>query len=248
MGETNNNVQNRQPKTSRLAIVCVLVSLVLFAGSLCFILLSRIWNNFVPFLVVFPFWGVFLSPINFVLGIYVLIKIKKSKGLLKGYVLSTLGILMSVLTSVCGMMTFHYMAVLGPLEAKRIVSAFEMTNISKALQVYSNDYDSHYPTADKWCDLLVEHTDIEETWFNGAKNKWWRDNFQYAINPNCEPNSPSGTVLLFEAKGGWNKFGGPEILSIENHYGKGCNVLFNDGHVEFIKPKKIGQLKWEDKK
>jgi prepilin-type processing-associated H-X9-DG protein len=42
----------------------------------------------------------------------------------------------------------------------------------------------------------------------------------------------------------WNKAGGPEILTIENHEGKGCNVLYADGHVEFIKPDKISQLKW----
>ncbi|MHC4462891.1 MAG: DUF4190 domain-containing protein [Planctomycetota bacterium] len=45
----------------------------------------------------------------------------------------------------------------------------------------------------------------------------------------------------------WNQFGGPEILTTENHEGKGCNVLFNDGRVEFIKPEQIGELKWEVK-
>jgi prepilin-type processing-associated H-X9-DG protein len=67
----------------------------------------------------------------------------------------------------------------------------------------------------------------------------------YAINPNCEPNSPNNIVLLFETKGGWNQFGGPEILTTDWHRKKGCNVLFNDGHVEFVKPNKIGKLKWK---
>jgi len=52
-------------------------------------------------------------------------------------------------------------------------------------------------------------------------------------------------VLLFETKGGWNQFGGPEILTTENHKGKGCNILFNDGSVEFVKPERLGELKWE---
>lgn len=43
----------------------------------------------------------------------------------------------------------------------------------------------------------------------------------------------------------WNQVGGPEILTTENHNGKGCNVLFNDGRVEFIKTKHLDKLKWE---
>jgi prepilin-type processing-associated H-X9-DG protein len=50
--------------------------------------------------------------------------------------------------------------------------------------------------------------------------------------------------LLFETKGG-NQFGGPELLSFGNHKGKGCNILFNDGHVEFVKKEQLGQLKWK---
>ena len=67
----------------------------------------------------------------------------------------------------------------------------------------------------------------------------------YAMNPNCEPKSPSDMVLLFETKGGWNQFGGSELLTTENHGGKGCNVLFNDGHVEFVRPERLGELKWK---
>lgn len=42
----------------------------------------------------------------------------------------------------------------------------------------------------------------------------------------------------------WNQVGGPELLTTENHKGEGCNVLFNDLHVEFIKMERIGELKW----
>jgi prepilin-type processing-associated H-X9-DG protein len=65
------------------------------------------------------------------------------------------------------------------------------------------------------------------------------------MNPNCEPNSPPDTVLLFETRSGWNQYGGPELLTFDNHQGKGANVLFNDGHFEFIRPKDIGRLKWK---
>jgi prepilin-type processing-associated H-X9-DG protein len=65
------------------------------------------------------------------------------------------------------------------------------------------------------------------------------------MNPDCEPNSPADLVLLFETKGGWNQYGGPELLTLDNHKGEGANVLFNDGHVKFIKPDEVGKLKWK---
>jgi len=246
MGETNKNEQNRKPKTSKLAIACVLVPLVLFVGSFCFILVLRNGNmeNLVSFLFFFPFLGGYLSPLIFLLGIYLLIKIKSSKGLLKGYVLTILGMLMSLLAFNCAMKAVSCVRPEGKIKTCGV----EMLKIGRALQIYSNDHENHYPTADKWCDLLVEHTDIEKTVpYLAAKQEWIRDSFPYAINPNVRPNSPPDIVLLFETKGGWNKFGGPEILTFENHYRKGCHILFNDGHVEFIEPKQLGQLKWGDK-
>lgn len=51
-------------------------------------------------------------------------------------------------------------------------------------------------------------------------------------------------VLLFETKSGWNQSGGPELLTTENHEGKGCNVLFNDGRVKFVRPEQLGELIW----
>jgi len=50
---------------------------------------------------------------------------------------------------------------------------------------------------------------------------------------------------LFESKPGWNQHGGPELLNPDNHNGKGCNVLFNDAHVEFVKTEDFNDLKWE---
>jgi hypothetical protein len=42
----------------------------------------------------------------------------------------------------------------------------------------------------------------------------------------------------------WNQTGGPDMLTIENHNGEGCNVFFNDMHVEFVKAERLGELKW----
>jgi hypothetical protein len=119
--------------------------------------------------------------------------------------------------------------------------------------MYMDDNDGRYPTAEKWCDLLKDYY-IEDRLVCPAKGGTG-ERCSYALNPNCEPNSPSDVVLLFETQGGWNQHGGPELLNTENHpdykdwfWGyrvPGCNVMFNDGQVEFVPKDQFTQLKWK---
>jgi prepilin-type processing-associated H-X9-DG protein len=60
--------------------------------------------------------------------------------------------------------------------------------------------------------------------------------FQRKIGPSV--------VLLFECESGWNQNGGDELLSTKHHQGKGCNILFNDGHVKFISTDQFCKLRW----
>lgn len=131
----------------------------------------------------------------------------------------------------------------------RIVCATNLKGLGVAMHIYSQEYkDKKYPTPDNWCDLLVKYADVGKKQFmcKRAKQSGNTKRSPYAINPNCEPNSPNDVVLLFEAKGGWNQYGGPELLNFEHHKGEGCNVLFNDGSVRFIKPKGVNGLNWGD--
>jgi len=70
----------------------------------------------------------------------------------------------------------------------------------------------------------------------------------YALNPYCEMGSPRDTVLLYGADSGWNLFGGPEFMTFEHRKGRMCPVLFNDGHVEFVKPEDVSKLRWQPEK
>jgi prepilin-type processing-associated H-X9-DG protein len=116
-----------------------------------------------------------------------------------------------------------------------------------------SENDGRYPTAEKWCDLLKDYY-IKDDLVCPAKRSTG-EQCSYALNPNCEPNSPADVVLLFETNGGWNQHGGPELLNTQNHpdykdwfWGykiPGCNVMFNDGHVEFIPKKQFAELKWK---
>jgi len=122
--------------------------------------------------------------------------------------------------------------------------ANNMRILGRAMLMYANDNNSQYPTADKWCDLLIEYdTDNKEQLFKckGAG----KGRCHFAINPYCSPNSPNDIVLLFETKGGWNQYGSTELLTLNNHKGKGANVLYNNGRTIFISPREVDHLKWK---
>ena len=120
--------------------------------------------------------------------------------------------------------------------------------LSLVLSMYCNDNDEKYPTANKWCDLLIKHENVEEELFVclDAQKVGDKSRGHYAINPNCEPNSPNDVVLIFETKGGWNQFGGRELLTTDNHQGEICPILFKDFSVKYVKPEELGKLKWKD--
>ena len=244
MGETQTSVDSGKPKTSVFAVVSLLIPLVLFIGTLCFVVVLRNGrlDDSISYLALFPFLASGLSPATFVLGVVSLIRIRRNRALLRGVVISILGLLTSAVAFDAAL---RAIASIRP-EVRIRICASNMMKIGEALRLYSSVFENQYPTPDKWCDALVEHTDIDRT---GAGKKvfccpgtGWRAH--YGINPNCTPESPPDTVLIVDTQGGWNQFGGPQMLSLDNHYRQGSNILFNDGHVEFVKPKDIEKLKW----
>ena len=133
-----------------------------------------------------------------------------------------------------------------------------LIKLGKAISIYSGSNHGLYPDPDQWCDLLLKSGQIKKDDLICPEIKFrWKRQFlpfpipvnrkcYYAINPNCEPNSPPDTVLLFEIKGGWNKSGGSELLFTQNHFGGLCHVLFKNGDIEILyKPEEIASLKWK---
>jgi len=169
-----------------------------------------------------------------------------SEFIIKNIKLKTIGQAVSIVIF-CTM--FMLFMVIGLIEVKemdrRMICSGNMRELSSWMRAYVNDY-NEYPIADKWCDLLIEGGYALERSFKcrGEKKK----QCSYAINPNAEPSSPNDVVLLFETKGSWNQFGGPENLSARNHQGRGAFILFNDGHYKFTKPEQFGELNWGAKK
>jgi len=182
-----------------------------------------------------------------IFGIVGLVKISKSGGQLKGSGLAIAGIALPVvLLPVIALL----MGILMPALARvrqisfRVACGANLRQIGIMMVMYAEE-NEQYPTADKWCDLLIKHAEASNSMFRckGATE----GPCNYAMNKNIEglgKDAPSDMVLLFETSPGWNQSGGPEILTTENHNGDGCNVLFVDSHVEFIKTRDLKDLKW----
>jgi prepilin-type processing-associated H-X9-DG protein len=132
--------------------------------------------------------------------------------------------------------------------ALRMVCGTHMASLSKAITSYAENNNGIYPDPNKWCDQLLERELAEPRFllcvpdyklqylsFSYSNPKPDIGKCHYAMNVYCKPDSSPDTVLLFETTLGWNKHGGPELLTLENHDGDGCNIVFNDGHVAFEK-------------
>jgi prepilin-type processing-associated H-X9-DG protein len=121
-----------------------------------------------------------------------------------------------------------------------------LKSLGLSFKLYTDDFDGSLPSVESWCDALGKYMLPENLICPGSDAKEGQSS--YAMNEFLSGKKlaelPPDLVLLFESKPGWNKAGGPEILTMENHEGEGCNVLFADGYVEFIRPEKILELKW----
>jgi hypothetical protein len=251
MSGTDNNRQKQKLKTSKLAVASVSLGI-----------LGLLILGFKVVIVLYPYrlnvllWNIMglLGLIGLILGAVAFERIKRSKWNLKGSALAILGIVFAASISHLWLVERAHPR----SRAMRIPCGSNLMNLGKAMLIYAND-NRQYPQPNQWCDLLLKHGEVDIENFvcpsielvlrwplrSGKLLSWpspKRGRCHFAMNPNCKPNSPSDTVLLFETKEGWNQFGGPELLTTQRHDGDGCNVLYNDSHVNF--EKSIAELNW----
>jgi len=145
--------------------------------------------------------------------------------------------------------------IIEPLEIRpfrmRSGCAWNIERLYTAGPLHRRDVNS-YPQPNQWCDTVMR--DRDNTSY--VSDEEMRETFKcpaagegkchYAMNLNCEPNSPPDMVLLFETKAGWNQHGGPELFTFDNHDPHGGCVLLNDGTVKFIRTQEeLQQLRWK---
>jgi prepilin-type processing-associated H-X9-DG protein len=119
-----------------------------------------------------------------------------------------------------------------PPDTKSAVCLDNLRTVGNFALMYLEEH-ARYPQTDRWCDLLADHIEDRQFICPVALEKGDKGPCHYAINPQCKPDSPPDTVLLFETKGGWNQHGGLELVTTAYHNGR-CCVLFNDGHAEIV--------------
>jgi hypothetical protein len=185
-----------------------------------------------------------------ILGIVALVKIGHSAGRLKGTGMAIAGITVPVaaIPIIAMLAAILIPALVRTKEtAYKMVCATNLSGLGKTMLLYAGDYEDKFPTSSEWCDLLIKYQNVQPEQFRCKASLEGPCN--YAININLKKLSMSanpGTVLLFETTPGWNQAGGPEMLSTENHQDTGCNVVFIDTHVEFVRTEDLGRLRWTD--
>jgi len=256
MSETDKNKQGQKRKTCRLAILSILfgVSGLLVSYFYKEIIVSPAAARQFCIKIV-----CLMGVVGFFVSIAALLRIKKSKKMLRGLWLSIIGMVLCLSNIGIG-----YLVLSPRSTAYRMVCGTNLSLVGKTLLIYGNK-NGRYPEPKQWCDLLLNDGEIQAGTFicpvslratytvylRGIKiilrSPFTRKGrCSYAMNPNCEPNSPPDTVLLFETEYGWNQYGGKEILTKGNHYGEGSNVLFNDYHCSFVKYPE--ELNWGDER
>ncbi|MHC4463913.1 MAG: hypothetical protein ACYS30_21135 [Planctomycetota bacterium] len=303
MSEAETKAEGQKPKTSKLAILSLISGIasftVLFIIPLAGVVIKhyfRIANfNLTNPRIILP-TVLSVSICSIIVGSIGLKKVGKSNGLISGKNIARAGLFISAPVLLCAslplwvMFTFH-----GPdgRITKEVICGVNLSGLGKAMLLYANDYDDKYPTAEKWCDLLIAYVEVnpKQLVCKGSDAKIGESS--YAMNKNVVGKKvteiPEDVVVLFETNFGknpagrqgllgnrewykvlksfggrwdlkrlkkyrpstrvhklrWNKYGGPEILTTKNHKGKGCNILFNDSRVEFVKTERLGELKWK---
>ncbi|MHC4155460.1 MAG: hypothetical protein ACYST6_11140 [Planctomycetota bacterium] len=239
MAEENDDSRTTKPRISRLGIASLILAVLavltmVLASSIVYPrdLSARTLNT-----------AALLAGLSFILAVVALILILKSEPRTKGLVFTLAALLMAGLVADCWLIEQRPRSIILRLPCRTNLMA-----LGSAMLVYSAYNDDDYPAAEKWCDLLVQHTKVTPKQFvcpsivvrlpftrgktiqrPGPKT----GRCSYAMNPNCVDMSPPDTVLLFETDAGWNQFGGPELVSTKAHGGKGFNVLHRQGRVFF---------------
>ena len=174
----------------------------------------------------------------------------------------------------------------------RVLCGTNMTGLVKAILVYARlDEFGRPPTAEKWCDLLIQNDYVTYRQFVCRGSDAILGECSYAMNEHLAGKDisklPPDVVVLFETNFGrhamgrqgllkdrecykfmpngkretmvyelrnpetkvyklrWNQVCGPELLTVENHDGEGCNIVYASSRVEFVETKDLGKLKWE---
>ena len=187
-----------------------------------------------------------------ILGIMAMVKAKSpGRGVAGGSGIALAGVIVSAIFL---LMIPFFAAMFLPALAAAKQKAQEINCLNNERQLaaavlrHSNDHTNRFPAAATWCDAVESNVGSAQIFKCPTAHSTGR--CDYAFNAKLDGLDASkanpGTVMIFEADGGWNASGGPELLpgKARHHQGRNYFIAFVDGHVELVNGSRLNTLRW----
>ena len=189
------------------------------------------------------------SPLGLILGLMAMGKIKKSQGQLGGRGLALAG---TIVSGVSLLMLPFWAAMLLPALAKAkgkaqtINCVNNLKQLGLAVRIYNGDNGDKYPTANKWCDTIINEAGTPSIYVCPSATALRSG---YAFNAKLsgmeEGKVDPSTVMIFESDAGWNASGGKELMITKPRHGNRYVVGMADGSVQQISEAQLSELRWD---
>jgi hypothetical protein len=130
--------------------------------------------------------------------------------------------------------------------AQTVSAVTQMKQLGLAARMYSNDHKDKFPSAQSWCDDIKDYVGNASVY--KAPNDSGPGRCSFAFNEKLsgldEGKIDPQTVLFFEADGGWNRSGGPELMLEKPRSGGSYVIGFADGSVQQMPVARTRSLRW----
>ena len=229
-----------EPKTSRLAITSLVLSII---GALTCV------------------GGILFGPVSLVLGIISLVQIGRRPAALRGQGLAIAGMIIGGITTLLAPILAAVMipVFMASRESAKQTNCFNnVKQLGMAMNMYLDDNDDRFPPPESWNNALRLYRTsegqvtvrIQSPAGQGKSSQLARskrsifvcpsvggDEPTYAMNGMLKGKSfadvelPAEVVSIFESKPGKNLSGGPELLPSPPRHGKRHTLAYVDGHV-----------------
>jgi len=243
---------------SRSAVISMSLGLLGFLlGTLAGMFHRRLWTNY-TFQRITALLGICALICGVLIAVQRLGRTAKAKGLVIQGACALFSVVMTgVILSFWLALTYH-----PPSFVLWSPVRFNLSRLGRAMLIYAHR-NGRYPEPNQWCDLLLKSGEVKLEHFvypsfELRRRRGWKKLFSwpapksgrchFAMNPNCKLNSPPDTVMLFESKEGWNRFGGPELVTTRGHDGQWCIILYADTQQPATRLECVGQLNWAGEK
>lgn len=196
-----------------------------------------------------------------VLGIIALVQISRSRGTLTGQGMALAG---TIISGLAVLFVPIMAAIMFPVFARAKDAAKQSTclnnvkQLSMALQLYEQDWDSRYPLAENWNEAIGKYvTSSAAQKSSGKRGGVWvcpaakSKEPSYALNKMLagvsegDVSFPAETVGIYESLPGRNQAGGASLLPVPPRHRRGNSVGFADGHARSVDTFETGGLVWD---